>query len=152
MEDSPYIPNIDTTLLAIKNRIRRFNHRCPYNNKRLTRRTDDTLNQAEVMQDTIKQRMENETDKEKSKQYAKILKELADYIQPVQTIDSHFTLCWNQCLDISNCRRIRFVCNSLETSFYSFQICITLLNHSFLLIYQVTNILDQLVVSCLNAF
>ena len=87
MEDSPYIPNIDTTLLAIKNRIRRFNHRCPYNNKRLTRRTENTLNQAEVMQDTIKQRMENETDEEKSKQYAKILKELADYIQPEQTID-----------------------------------------------------------------
>ena len=39
------------------------------------------------MQDTIKQRMENETDEEKSKQYAKILKELADYIQPEQTID-----------------------------------------------------------------
>ena len=39
------------------------------------------------MQDTIKQRMENETDEEKSKQYAKILRELADYIQPEQTID-----------------------------------------------------------------
>ena len=77
MEDSPYIPNIDTTLLAIKNRIGRFNHRCPYNNKRLTRRTENTLNQAEVMQDTIKQRMEKETDEEKSKQYAKILRELA---------------------------------------------------------------------------
>ena len=35
------------------------------------------LNQAEVMQDTIKQRMEKETDEEKSKQYAKILRELA---------------------------------------------------------------------------
>ena len=72
MEDSPYIPNIDTTLLSIKNWIRRFNHRCPYNNKRLTRRTENTLNQAKVMQDTtkvmqdtIKQRMENETDEEK---------------------------------------------------------------------------------------
>ena len=77
MEDSPYIPNIDTTLLAIKNRIRRLNHRCPYNNKRLTRRTENTLNQAELMQDTIKQRMKGETDEEKSKQYAKILRELA---------------------------------------------------------------------------
>ena len=87
VEDNPIIPNIDTTLLAIKNRIRRLNHRCPYNNKRLTRRTENTLNQAEVMQDTIKQRMEKETDEEKSKQYAKILRELADYIQPEQTID-----------------------------------------------------------------
>ena len=77
MEDSPYIPNIDTTLLAIKNRIRRLNHRYPYNNKRLTRRTENTLNQAEVMQGTIKQRMKVETDEEKSKQYAKILRELA---------------------------------------------------------------------------
>ena len=39
------------------------------------------------MQDTSKQRMENETDEEKSKQYAKRLRELADYIQPEQTID-----------------------------------------------------------------
>ena len=78
MED-PYIPNIDTTLLAIKNR-RRLNNRCPYNNKRLTRRTENTLNQAEVMQDTIKQRMKVETDEDKSKQYTKILRELADYI------------------------------------------------------------------------
>ena len=85
--NSPYITNIDTTLIAIKNRIRRLNHRCPYNNKRLTRRTENTLNQAEVMQNTVKERMANETSEEKSKQYAKILRELADYIQPEQTID-----------------------------------------------------------------
>ena len=83
----PYIPNIDTTLIAIKNRIRRLNHRSPYNNKRLTRRTENTLNQAEVMQDTIRQRMSGETDEEKNRQYAKILRELADYIQPEQSID-----------------------------------------------------------------
>ena len=86
MEDQ-YVSNIDTTLLPIMNRIRRLNHRCPYNNKRLTRRTENTLNQAEVMQDIIKQRMKVETDEDKSKQYAKILRELADYIQPEQTID-----------------------------------------------------------------
>ena len=85
--NSPCITNIDTTLIAIKNRIRRLNHRCPYNNNRLTRRTENTLNQAEVMQGTIKERMKVETDEEKSKQYAKILRELADYIQPEQTID-----------------------------------------------------------------
>ena len=85
--NSPYITNIDTTLIAIKNRIRRLNHRCPYNNKRLTRRTENTLNQAEVMQNTVKERMASETNEEKSKQYAKILRELADYIQPEQTID-----------------------------------------------------------------
>ena len=39
------------------------------------------------MQDTIKQRMENETDEEKSKQYAKILTDVAYTIQPEQTID-----------------------------------------------------------------
>ena len=86
MEDQ-YVSNIDTTLLPIMNRIRRLNHRCPYNNKRLTRRTENTLNQAEVMQDIIKQRMKVVTDEDKSKQYAKILRELADYIQPEQTID-----------------------------------------------------------------
>ena len=74
MEDSPYIPNIDTTLLAIKNRIRRFNHRCPYNNKRLTRKTENMLNQAEVMQDTIKQRLIGKTDVKNSRQYANVLR------------------------------------------------------------------------------
>ena len=87
MDDNPYISNIDTILISIKNRIRRLNHRCPHNNKRLTRRTENTLNQAEVMQDTIKESMKGETDEEKSKKYTKILWEPTDYIQPEQTID-----------------------------------------------------------------
>ena len=36
--EQPYITSIDTTLLAIKNRIRKLNHKNPYTFKRITRR------------------------------------------------------------------------------------------------------------------
>ena len=83
----PYIMPIDTTLLAIKNRIRKLNYKNPYTSKRLTRRTPKTLNQATTIENHVKEQLNEETNEEKTAQYYRILRELADYIQPVQTIE-----------------------------------------------------------------
>ena len=92
--EEPYITSIDTTLLAIKNRIRKLNHKNPYTFKRLTRRNERSLKQAETIENHVKEQLnelettdEEETKQEKTSQYYRILRELSDYIQPVQTIE-----------------------------------------------------------------
>lgn len=92
--EEPYITAIDTTLLAIKNRIRKLNHKNPYTFKRITRRNPRSLKQAETIENHVKEQLneletedEEETKQEKTSQYYRILRELTDYIQPVQTIE-----------------------------------------------------------------
>ena len=92
--EEPYVTAIDTTLLAIKNRIRKLNHKNPYTFKRLTRRNPRSLKQAETIENHVKEPLnelkkedKEETKQEKTSQYYRILRELTDYIQPVQTIE-----------------------------------------------------------------
>lgn len=92
--EEPYITGIDTTLLAIKNRIRKLNHKNPYTFKRVTRRNPRSIKQAETIENHVKQELneletqDNEQIKqEKTSQYYRILRELNDYIQPLQAIE-----------------------------------------------------------------
>lgn len=85
--DQPYLTQIDTTLVSIKNRLRKLNHKNPYTNKRITRRNQRTITQAQTIENNVKERLNEESDEEKTAQYYRILKELAEYIQPDQTID-----------------------------------------------------------------
>ena len=85
--EQPYLTQIDSTLVSIKNRLRKLNHKNPYTNKRLTRRTPNTLNQATTIENHVKECLVDESNEEKAAQYYRILKELAEYIQPSQTID-----------------------------------------------------------------
>ena len=85
--DQPYLTQIDTTLVSIKNRLRKLNHKNPYTNKRITRRNERTISQAQAIEKNVNERLAEESDQEKTSQYYRILKELAEYIQPDQTID-----------------------------------------------------------------
>lgn len=85
--DNEYVSEIDTTLVSIKNKLRKMNHINPYTKKRLTRRTINTLNEATTIENNIKDKITNENDDYKNQQYYKILKDLKEYIQPIQTID-----------------------------------------------------------------
>ena len=90
MEDiteESYVTDIDTTLVALKNRLRKLNHKNPYTNKRITRRNERTITQAQAIKNNVNERLAEESDEEKTSQYYRILKELAEYIQPEQTID-----------------------------------------------------------------
>ena len=85
--DQPYITQIDTTLVSIKNRLRKLNSKNPYTRKRITRRNKNTMTQAQAIENNVKERIAEESDEEKTSLYYRILKELTEYIQPNQTID-----------------------------------------------------------------
>lgn len=85
--EETYVTNIDTTLVSIKNRLRKLNHKNPYTNRRVTRRNQNTITQAQAIEKNINERLTDESDEEKTAQYYRILKELAEYIQPNQTIE-----------------------------------------------------------------
>ena len=85
--ESTYITEIDTTLVSIKNKLRKMNHINPYTKKRLTRRTINSMNEATKIENSVKDHINNENDDYKSRQYFKILKELKEYIQPMESID-----------------------------------------------------------------
>lgn len=92
--EEPYITGIDTTLLAIKNRIRKLNHKNPYTFKRVTRRNPRSIKQAETIENHVKQELneletqdDEQIKQEKTSQYYRILRELNDYIQPLQAIE-----------------------------------------------------------------
>lgn len=95
---SGYVTEIDTTLVSIKNKLRKMNHINPYTKKRLTRRTVNSMNEATTIENTVKEHLakgqisskmslSNENDDYKNEQYHKILKDLKEYIQPMQSID-----------------------------------------------------------------
>lgn len=85
--EETYVTDIDTTLVSIKNRLRKLNHKNPYTNRRVTRRNQNTISQAQAIEKNVNERLTDESDEEKTAQYYRILKELAEYIQPNQTID-----------------------------------------------------------------
>ena len=85
--ESGYVTEIDTTLVSIKNKLRKMNHINPYTKKRLTRRTVNSMNEATTIENTVKEHISNENDDYKNEQYHKILKDLKEYIQPMQSID-----------------------------------------------------------------
>lgn len=85
--ESGYVTEIDTTLVSIKNKLRKMNHINPYTKKRLTRRTRNSMNEATTIEKSVKEHISNENDDYKNEQYHKILKDLKEYIQPMQSID-----------------------------------------------------------------
>ena len=52
--ESGYVTEIDTTLVSIKNKLRKMNHINPYTKKRLTRRTRNSMNEATTINIPIK--------------------------------------------------------------------------------------------------
>ena len=80
--ESGYVTEIDTTLVSIKNKLRKMNHINPYTKKRLTRRTRNSMNEATTIEKSVKEHISNENDDYKNEQYHKILKDLKEYIQP----------------------------------------------------------------------
>ena len=83
----PIIANIDTTLVGVKNKLRRLRHINPYNKKidtRMNKYKEDTLKNLENI---CKEKTITEDNSDKLKEYYKILREIKEFTNPVQTID-----------------------------------------------------------------
>ena len=85
--EEPIISNIDTTLLHIKNRIRNMRHNNPYTNKTVTRMCKNKLQECEILSNYCQNKINNEKDEDKMKEYVKLMREIKECTNPVQTID-----------------------------------------------------------------
>ena len=81
------ISNIDTTLLHIKNRIRNMKHNNPYTNKTVTRMCKNKLQECEILSNYCQNKINTEEDEDKMKEYVKLMREIKECTQPMQTID-----------------------------------------------------------------
>ena len=81
------ISNIDTTLVQIKNRIRNMRHNNPYTNKTVTRMCKNKLQECEILSNYCQNKINNEQDEDKMKEYVKLMKEIKECTNPIQTID-----------------------------------------------------------------
>ena len=85
--EEPIISNIDTTLVQIKNRIRNMKHNNPYTNKTVTRMCKNKLQECEILSNYCQNKINNEEDEDKMKEYVKLMREIKECTQPMQTID-----------------------------------------------------------------
>ena len=88
--EEPIISNIDTTLVQIKNRIRNMRHNNPYTNKTVTRMCKNKLQECEILSNYCQNKINNEEDEDKMKEYVKLMREIKECTQPMQTIDEQF--------------------------------------------------------------
>ena len=85
--EEPIITNIDTTLVHIKNRIRNMKHNNPYTNKTVTRMCKNKLQECEILSNYCQNKINNEEDEDKMKEYVKLMREIKECTNPIQTID-----------------------------------------------------------------
>ena len=85
------ISNIDTTLVQIKNRIRNLRHNNPYTNKTVTRMCKNKLQECEILSNYCQNKINNEEDGEKMKEYVKLMREIKECTNPIQTIDEQLS-------------------------------------------------------------
>ena len=85
------ISNIDTTLVQIKNRIRNMRHNNPYTNKTVTRMCKNKLQECEILSNYCQNKINNEEDGEKMKEYVKLMREIKECTNPIQTIDEQLS-------------------------------------------------------------
>ena len=85
------ISNIDTTLVQIKNRIRNLRHNNPYTNKTVTRMCKNKLQECEILSNYCQNKINNEEDEEKMKEYVKLMREIKECTNPIQTIDEQLS-------------------------------------------------------------
>ena len=81
------ISNIDTTLVHIKNRIRKMKHNNPYTNKTVTRMCKNKLQECEILSNYCQNKINNEKDEDKMHEYVKLMREIKECTNPIQTID-----------------------------------------------------------------
>lgn len=85
------ISNIDTTLVEIKNRIRKMKHNNPYTNKTVTRMCKNKLKECEILSNYCENKINNEKDEEKMHEYVKLMQEIKECTNPIQTIDEQLS-------------------------------------------------------------
>lgn len=85
------ISNIDTTLVHIKNRIRNMRHNNPYSNKTVTRMCKNKLQECEILSNYCQNKINNEKDEDKIKEYVKLMREIKECTNPIQTIDEQLS-------------------------------------------------------------
>ena len=85
--EEPIISNIDTTLVHIKNRIRNMKHNNPYTNRTVTRMCKNKLQECEILSNYCQNKINNEEDEDKMKEYVKLMREIKECTNPIQTID-----------------------------------------------------------------
>ena len=85
------ISNIDTTLIHIKNRIRNMRHNNPYTNKTVTRMCKNKLQECEILSNYCQNKINNEEDEDKMKEYVKLMREIKECTNPIQTIDEQLS-------------------------------------------------------------
>ena len=85
------ISNIDTTLVQIKNRIRNMRHNNPYTNKTVTRMCKNKLQECEILSNYCHNKINNEEDEDKMKEYVKLMREIKECTNPIQTIDEQLS-------------------------------------------------------------
>ena len=85
------ISNIDTTLVQIKNRIRNMRHNNPYTNKTITRMCKNKLQECEILSNYCENKINNEKDEDKMKEYVKLMREIKECTNPIQTIDEQLS-------------------------------------------------------------
>ena len=89
--EEPIISNIDTTLVHIKNRIRNMKHNNPYTNKTVTRMCKNKLQECEILSNYCQNKINNEEDEDKMKEYVKLMREIKECTNPIQTIDEQLS-------------------------------------------------------------
>ena len=85
------ISNIDTTLVQIKNRIRNMKHNNPYTNKTVTRMCKNKIQECEILSNYCQNKINNEEDGDKMKEYVKLMREIKECTNPIQTIDEQLS-------------------------------------------------------------
>ena len=87
MEEDQYIYNIDSTLVSLKNKLRKINHINPYTNKRMTRLTKNNKEQLEKIKNIAESNANTQTNEEKVAEYYRILRQIAEMDKPSVDID-----------------------------------------------------------------
>lgn len=85
--EDQYIYNIDSTLVSLKNKLRKINHINPYTNKRMTRMTKNNKEQLEKIKNIAESNANTQTNEEKVAEYYRILRQIAEMDKPSVDID-----------------------------------------------------------------
>ena len=85
--EEQYIYNIDSTLVSLKNKLRKINHINPYTNKRMTRLTKNNKEQLEKIKNIAESNANTQTNEEKVAEYYRILRQIAEMDKPSMDID-----------------------------------------------------------------
>ena len=89
--EEPIISNIDTTLVQIKNRIRNMRHNNPYTNKTVTRMCKNKLQECEILSNYCQNKINNEENEDKMREYVKLMREIKECTNPIQSIDEQLS-------------------------------------------------------------